>query len=131
MTFNRITPNLVVADMEASLRLYRDVLGFSVSQTVPETAPFIFAWMKRDDAELFLNQQQKPQPGQPNPLADRPIGGTLSLYMPMKGIEDLLKRVEEHGIKVAIPLHKEFYGMTEFAVLDPDEYLLIFAEPQG
>jgi catechol 2,3-dioxygenase-like lactoylglutathione lyase family enzyme len=130
MTFNRITPNVVVADMEASLRFYRDVLGFSVSQTVPEKAPFIFAWMKRDDAELFLNQHQEPQPGRPDPLAGRPIGGTLSLYMPMKGIEDLLKTIEEHGIKIAIPLHKEFYGMTEFAVLDPDGYLLIFAEPQ-
>lgn len=130
MNFNKITPNLVVADMEASLGFYRDVLGFTISQSVPENAPFIFAWMKKDGAELFLNQQQKPQPGHPDPLAGRPLGGTLSMYMPMKGIEDLLKRVEQHGIKIAIPLHKEFYGMKEFAVLDPDGYLLIFAEPQ-
>lgn len=130
MNFNKITPNLLVGDMEASLRFYRDMLGFTVSQTVPETAPFIFSWMKKDDAELFLNQQQKPQPGQPNPLAGRPLGGTLSMYMPMKGIEELLKKVEEHGIKIAIPLHKEFYGMTEFAVFDPDGYLIIFAQPE-
>ncbi|HKW74504.1 MAG TPA: VOC family protein [Terriglobales bacterium] len=130
MNFNKITPNLVVADIEASLRFYRDVLGFTVSQTVPDKAPFIFAWMKRDDAELFLNQQQKPQPGQPDPLAGRQLGGTLSMYMPLKGISDLLKKVEQHGIKIAIPLHMEFYGMTEFAVLDPDGYLIIFAEPQ-
>lgn len=130
MNFNKITPNLIVADIEASLRFYSDVLGFTVSQTVPDKAPFIFIWMKRDDAELFLNQQQKPQPGHPDPLSGRQLGGTLSMYMPMKGIQDLLKRVEEHGVKIVIPLHKEFYGMTEFAVLDPDGYLLIFAEPQ-
>ena len=56
MKFNKVTPNLVIADMEKSVEFYRDVLGFSVSQTVPDKAPFIFAWMKRDDAESFSSQ---------------------------------------------------------------------------
>lgn len=128
MKFNTITPNLIVTDMEKSLHFYRDVLGFAVSQTVPEKAPFIFAWMKREDANLFLNQQMPPQPGQPDPLAGRAVGGTLSMYMVLEGIDDLLKIVERAGVNPAIPLHKEFYGMKEFAVVDPDGYLIIFAE---
>ena len=128
MKFNKVTPNLICADMEKSLKFYRDVLGFSVSQTVPEKAPFVFAWMKRGDADIFLNQHMPPQPGQPDLFAGRQIGGTMSLYIAMEGIEEFLKTVESHGVKLAIPLHKEFYGMKEFAVLDPDGYLLIFAE---
>ena len=127
MKFNTITPNLIVTDMEKSLHFYRDVLGFTVSQTVPDKAPFIFAWMKRDEANLFLNQQMPSQPGQPDPLAGRPVGGTLSMYMVLEGIDDLHKTVVA-GVKPAIALHKEFYGMKEFAVLDPDGYLIIFAE---
>lgn len=128
VSFNKVTPNLIVADMDKSLNFYRDVLGFTVSQTVPDHAPFIFAWMKRGEADIFLNQQQKPQPGQPDLFAGRQIGGTLSMYITLTGIDDLLKQVEQHGIRPAIPLHKEFYGMKEFAVLDPDGYVIIFAE---
>jgi uncharacterized glyoxalase superfamily protein PhnB len=47
----------------------------------------------------------------------------------MEGIEDLHKTVEDSGVKIAIPLHTEFYGMKEFAVHDPDGYVIIFAEP--
>lgn len=129
MKFNKITPNLMVADMEKSLKFYRDVLGFSVSQTVPEKAPFIFAWMKRGEAELFLNQHMPPQPGQPDLYAGKAIGGTMAMYMPLEGIEELHKTVESSGVKIAIPLHTEFYGMKEFAVHDPDGYVIIFAEP--
>jgi catechol 2,3-dioxygenase-like lactoylglutathione lyase family enzyme len=129
MKFNKVTPNLIVADMEKSLHFYRDVLGFTVSQTVPpDKAPFIFAWMKRGDADIFLNLHMPPQPGQPDLYAGKQIGGTLSMYITLEGIDELHKTVQGHGVKIVIPLHKEFYGMKEFAVHDPDGYLLIFAE---
>jgi uncharacterized glyoxalase superfamily protein PhnB len=127
--FNKVTPNLVVADMEKSLTFYRDVLGFSVSQTVPDKAPFIFAWMKRDNADIFLNQNMPPQPGAPDLYAGRPVGGgTLSLYLAMDGIDDLYAKIQQQKVPIVIAMHKEFYGMREFAVHDPDGYLLIFAE---
>src|SRR5690242_11034971 len=62
MNFHKIIPNLIVADMEKSLMFYRDMLGFTVAETVPDKPPFIFTWMKRGDAELFLNQHTPPQP---------------------------------------------------------------------
>jgi uncharacterized glyoxalase superfamily protein PhnB len=128
MKFNKVTPNLIVADMEKSLAFYRDVLGFTVSQSVPDKSPFVFAWITRSGADIFLNQHMPPQAGQPDLFAGKQIGGTLSMYLAMDGIEDLLKAVEAHRIKIAMPLHTEFYGMKEFAVFDPDGYLLIFAE---
>jgi uncharacterized glyoxalase superfamily protein PhnB len=128
MKFNKVTPNLIVADMEKSLAFYRDVLGFTVSQSVPDKSPFVFAWINRGGADIFLNQHMPPQAGQPDLFAGKQIGGTLSMYLAMDGIEDLLKAVEAHRIKIAMPLHTEFYGMKEFAVFDPDGYLLIFAE---
>src|SRR4051812_8206891 len=48
MTFEDVTPNLVVAAIDASIAFYRDVLGFAIVTTVPEQAPFAFAWMQRD-----------------------------------------------------------------------------------
>jgi uncharacterized glyoxalase superfamily protein PhnB len=129
MKFNKVTPNLVIADMEKSVEFYRDVLGFSVSQTVPDKAPFIFAWMKRDDAEIFLNANMPPQPGEPDLYAGKPVGGgTMSLYLVMEGIDDLYAKVQQQKVPIVIAMHKQFYGMKEFAIHDPDGYLLIFAE---
>ena len=129
-TFTRVTPNLIVADMERSLSFYRDALGFTQDQTVPEQPPYIFVWLKAGDASVFLNAKQDPPAGQPDLFAGRQIGGTLSLYIVVDGIEELLKKVQQKEVKIAVPLHTEFYGMKEFAVFDPDGYLLIFAEEQ-
>ena len=130
MNFKKITPNLVVADLDKSLKFYRDILGFSISQTVPDKPPFIFAWMKRGEAELFLNVNMPPQPGEPDLYAGKPIGGgTLSLYLVMEGIDELYASVQQQKIPIVIAMHTQFYGMKEFAVRDPDGYLLIFAEP--
>ena len=118
-------------DLNNLLPFYRDVLGFSVSQTVPDKAPFIFAWMKRNDAELFLNQNMSPQAGEPDLYAGKSIGGgTLSLYLVMEGIDELYASVQQQKIPIVIAMHKQFYGMKEFAVHDPDGYLLIFAQEE-
>ena len=131
MKFNKITPNLVVADMEKSLKFYRDVLGFSVSQTVPDKAPFIFAWMKRGDADVFLNANMPPQPGEPDLYAGKAVGGgTLSMYLVMEGIDELYTGVQQKKSPIVIAMHKQFYGMKEFAMHDPDGYLLIFAQEE-
>ena len=54
-TFASVTPNLLVRDIARSVAFYRDVLGFTVKQTVPDSAPFVFVWMERDGVPVFLN----------------------------------------------------------------------------
>ncbi|MBY0495341.1 MAG: VOC family protein [Cyanobacteria bacterium] len=55
VTFSSITPNLLVRDVATSLAFYRDVLGFTMGETVPDKEPFVFVWLKRDDVSVFLN----------------------------------------------------------------------------
>lgn len=118
MEFRSLTPNLVVNDINRSAAFYHDVLGFQQVATVPEQSPFVFVWLKRDTVEIFLNIPQNATP----------TAGTNSMYIKMKGIDDLAAKVEKAGVKLAIPMHTEFYGMKEFAVNDSDGYLIIFAE---
>src|SRR5437762_13301629 len=75
MKFTDVTPNLVVSDIDRSLAFYRDVLGFSVVTTVPDTAPFVFAWLQRDDVSVFLNTLGSVKETLPE-LAARSVGGT-------------------------------------------------------
>lgn len=118
MEFRSLTPNLIVSNIDRSAAFYRDVLGFQQVTTVPEQPPFVFVWLKRDTVEIFLNIPQNAPPS----------AGTNSMYIKMKGIDDLATKIEKAGLKFAIPMHTEFYGMKEFAVNDPDGYLIIFAE---
>ncbi|MGZ4839843.1 MAG: glyoxalase superfamily protein [Terriglobales bacterium] len=120
----RAVPNMVVADVERSHKFYRDMLEFETVQTVPpDKGPFVFVDLKRGGVEVFLNA--RPQEG---PLAKAQPGGGMSLYVEVQGVDELAKKVEGRGIKLAVPLHTEFYGMREFAINDPDGYMLIFAE---
>ena len=53
--FSSLTPNLIVADVERSIAFYRDVLGFTVEQTVPDVSPFVFAIVRSGPVEVYLN----------------------------------------------------------------------------
>ena len=46
----------------------------------------------------------------------------------MEGIDALYASVQQQKVPIVIAMHKQFYGMKEFAVHDPAGYLLIFAE---
>ena len=125
-SFISITPNLVVQNVERSTRFYRDVLGFAVKETVPAQAPFVFVWIERDGVRLFLNDAKTAAVDLPI-LAGRRAGGTAMLYVRVTGVEALHRSVSRDA-KVIMPLKTQPYGMTEFAVLDPDGHVVTFAE---
>jgi uncharacterized glyoxalase superfamily protein PhnB len=133
MRFSDVTPNLVVSNVERSLAFYRDVLGFSVFTTVPpETGPFAFAWMKRDDVSVFLNSVESVK-AEHAELGAKPIGGTASLFIVLEagaiaeGVDAMFAAIGGRA-RVLMELKDQFYGMREFAIEDPDGYLIIFAQ---
>jgi uncharacterized glyoxalase superfamily protein PhnB len=119
MQFEKVTPNLMVRDVTASLNFYQQVLGLERQFTNPDQEPFVFVSVGEGDVEIFLNKSE---------AGSAPVPGGISLYLEVSGLDQLLGRVEQGGVKIEIPLHETFYGMREFAVLDPGGYLIIFAE---
>ena len=119
MQYQKVTANLMVSDMDASIRFYVDVLGLERQITVPEQPPFVFVAVGTGKVEIFLNRDEPPGKAKP---------GGISLYVELQSLDQLLARMQQHKIRIEIPLNETFYGMREFAVLDPDGYLLIFAE---
>jgi catechol 2,3-dioxygenase-like lactoylglutathione lyase family enzyme len=124
--FNSITPNLVVADVARSVAFYRDVLGFAIDATVPEAPPYVFASVKSDAVGIFLNAPEPAYAEYPA-FKDRPIGGTLTLFIEVEGIDQWHASLNDK-VKIVMPLEHKWYGVTEFAIADPDGYLITFAE---
>jgi catechol 2,3-dioxygenase-like lactoylglutathione lyase family enzyme len=124
-----LTPNLVVADVLRSLTFYRDVLGFAVGATVPDTAPYAFASVRSGPVEIFLNSPE-PAAAEYRAFEGRPIGGTLTLFIDVEGVRRVYEELKGR-VNVVMPLEKKWYGVTEFAFEDPDGYLITFAEREG
>jgi uncharacterized glyoxalase superfamily protein PhnB len=140
MKFSDVTPNLVVSNVERSLAFYRDVLGFTVTATVPESgaaapdrgeAGLVFAWMQRDGVSVFLNSVESVQ--ELAALAARPIGGSATLFIVIEaddvasGIDGLFAAISPRA-RMVMGLKDQFYGMREFGIEDPDGYVIFFAQ---
>jgi lactoylglutathione lyase len=127
MKFQKLTPNLLVRDVAASMQFYRNLLGFETAFTVPEQAPYVFGAVRNGDVEIFFNDQKAVLEEYPA-LGSMPIGGSLTLYIEIEGIEELFKKVQQHGAKITMPMKDQFYGMREFAMQDGEGWVITFAE---
>ena len=124
--FQSVTPNLLVRDVRKSTEFYRDVLGFTMGQTVPDTEPFVFVWMKHGEVSVFLNDIQAAAHDYPAAAA-LPAGGTAAMFFIISDVDGYHAAVAPRA-NVIMPLKTQFYGMREFAVTDPDGHIITFAE---
>jgi len=127
MRFQKLTPNLVVRDVAASMQFYRSVLGFQTAITVPDQPPYVFGSVTAGGVEIFFNDQKAVAADYPA-LGAKPIGGSLTLFMEVEGIEEILAAVKKNGSRITMPLKEQFYGMREFAFEDPEGWVITIAE---
>ena len=127
MKFTKLTPNLVVRDVQAAAQFYQSVLGFQLAITVPDAPPYVFASVSNGEVEIFFNDQKAVGEDYP-PLAKDPIGGTMTLFLECEGIEEILHAVESSEARIVMPLKTQFYGMREFAFVDPQGWVVTMAE---
>jgi uncharacterized glyoxalase superfamily protein PhnB len=132
MKLQKLTPNLVVRDVAAAMEFYRSTLGFQTFITVPEQAPYVFGAVTNGSVEIFFNDQKAVAEDYPA-LAAKPIGGSLTLFIEVEGIEEVLAAIQKSasqgsGTKITMPLKEQFYGMREFAFLDPEGWEVTIAE---
>jgi catechol 2,3-dioxygenase-like lactoylglutathione lyase family enzyme len=128
-TFTKLTPNLLVADVGRSLAFYTDVLGFERGFTVPEQSPFVFGSVVSGPIEIFFNERETAAKEYPA-FAGKPVGLTGTMFIELEGagnIERLHDRLKT-GVPVVMPLVTQWYGVKEFAIADPDGYVITFAE---
>jgi lactoylglutathione lyase len=124
--YAKLTPNLVVASVERSLAFYIDTLGFTRGMTVPDASPFVFASVTSGAVEIFFNDAAAATREYPV-FANKPIGATGTMFIEMQGVDALHARLEG-SVKIVMPLVTQFYGLREFAIEDPDGYVITFAE---
>lgn len=117
---------LQVADMEASIAFYRDVLGVTVNLTVPDNSgKIVHAELSRNGAALMFG------PATGLSEAGRALlGAGVTLYITDNDsdIDTLCEQVRTAGARIAEPIQDQFWGDRTFTVQDPDGYNLTFAK---
>jgi uncharacterized glyoxalase superfamily protein PhnB len=124
--FKKLTPNLLVANVERSVAFYTDVLGFVRGMTVPDHSPLVFAQVTSGAVEIYFNDAKGAVEEYPV-LAGRPIGTTGTMFIEVEQIDALYASLKD-TVTIVMPFITQFYGMKEFAIADPDGYLITFAE---
>jgi lactoylglutathione lyase len=124
--FKKLTPNLLVANVERSLAFYVGTLGFERGMTVPEESPLVFAAVTSGPIEIFFNDAATAIADYPA-FAGRAIGATGTLFVEVDGIDALHDRLQGQ-VTIVMPIVSQWYGLREFAIEDPDGYVITFAE---
>ncbi len=123
MNVTKLTPNLYTDDVAACVKFWVERMHFEKTVEVPEEGgKLAFAALQKGNIELMY--------GSYNSLAkDIDPGayqkGTGFLFIEVDDVDAALAAM--HGAPVVLPLHKTFYGATEFTVKDPAGHLLTFA----
>ena len=120
---NHAAPTFLVADVGATTEWYQKELGFECS-TFPKNPPFVYASMWRDGVELMLLRLEGYQ--KPDMAKLRP-GGCWDAYIRMSGLQDFYEVLKDRPF-IRMPLTKQSYGDSEFEVVDPNGYILVFSE---
>ena len=122
----KLTPNLIVSSVEQSLSFYEQVLGFTRGMTVPDHTPFVFASVTSGPVEVFFNDRSTVAKESPQ-LAGKSMGGGNTMFIEIDGIDSYHEEINAR-VKIVLPIVTQWYGMREFAIEDPDGYVITFAE---
>ena len=132
MNFQPLIPELSVSDFERSLTFYTEVLKFRVEFERPEHE---FAFLSYQGCQLMITREDSTwRTG----VLEYPYGRGIHLAMLVDKIDVLLQSLQEYGYSLFAGPGEHWYrqgevllGRREFLVMDPDGYLLRFAESLG
>jgi catechol 2,3-dioxygenase-like lactoylglutathione lyase family enzyme len=120
----KITPVLLVNEIEKSLPFWVDRLGFTKTVEVPEGSRLGFVILAKDGGELMLQTWDSAQKDGPD-LLPKDRRAFTALFIEVGDFADILKRLQ--GWPITLAERTTFYGMREIGVHDPDNNAVVFA----
>ncbi len=121
MSIRTCIPVIPSQDLEKSLRLWGDGLGFSMTSEMREDGKLIFCMLRNDDLWFMLNRRAG------SPLKPENYEG-IRLYWTPTDIHQIRDHLKSMGYAVS-ELQERAYGQTEFFLTDDDGFSHCFGVP--
>jgi uncharacterized glyoxalase superfamily protein PhnB len=116
---SRLVPSLDARDLRETIDFYRDKLGFRVTGLHPDDGEPAWCELSRGSIRIMFSRSHD----------DGALALTGSLYLWPDDVVALHRELTGRGVAVEWGPEVMDYGMREFAVRDPNRYLLVFGEP--
>ena len=114
-------PVIPSADLEKSLRLWVEGLGFAKSSEMRDNDKLTFCMLRKGDLHFMLNQRAG------TPIKPKNHEG-IRLYWTPTDINKTTERLKSLGYAVS-ELEQRGYGQTEFSLTDDDGFSHCFGVP--
>lgn len=139
MEWAKLVPELEVSDLERSLDFYVNVLGFRLEFAREEDR---FAYLSLGGAQLMLSGLSETPAWSTGSWRTGelayPFGRGINLQIEVEDAAEMAARLAALAYPLKVPLQDNWYrqgerlnGNREFLVMDPDGYLLRFAQDLG
>jgi uncharacterized glyoxalase superfamily protein PhnB len=127
MNVKRITPVLLVNEIEPQIPFWVGQLGFTKTIEVPDGNKLGFVSFQKGTTEVMYQTYASVEKDAPQPMAAAARKGPTYLYMEVDDLDAVLAATKQ--MKTVMPLRTAFYGMREFAIQDPAGHFITFAQP--
>jgi hypothetical protein len=125
-TVRKLTPVLIVEEIEPCLPFWTERLGFRKTAEVPEGDKLGFVILEKDGVELMYQTRASAAKDVPA-LAVPSRGDATGLFIEVSDVDAVARALR--GLEAVVPRRRTFYGMDEIGVREPGGRVVIFAQP--
>ncbi len=135
-----IIPNIAVTDMKTSVDFYMNVFGFTYEfglldnhdmVPVEQVANSIFTLLKHGDSELMLQTRQNLSDELPNLDFKMTTQSWGTIYFRNGDVDAVHQRALAGDFDILKSPFKQWYGMYEIYLKDPDGHIICVGERSG
>ena len=126
MNVKRVTPVLLVQEIEPLIQFWVDRLGFTKAVEVPDGNKLAFVIFQKGSVEVMYQTYSSVEKDAPPSMAAEARKGPTYLYMEVDNLDAALTAMKD--ARLVMPVRTAFYGMKEFAVQDPGGHFITFAQ---
>ncbi|HMD06106.1 MAG TPA: VOC family protein [Candidatus Acidoferrum sp.] len=123
----KITPVLLVSEIEPVLPFWIDRLGFTKTIEVPDGNKLGFVAFQKGSVEVMYQTYASVEHDAPPAMAVAARKGPTYLYLEVDNLDAILAAMKD--VQKVMPERTAFYGMREFAVQEPAGHFITFAQP--
>lgn len=121
----KMTPVLLVDEIEPCVKFWAERLGFAKTVEVPEGDRLGFVILQNGNLEIMYQSLASAMKDASALPADVHKGRTF-LYVEVDKLDAALAAMK--GVTIVLPVRTTFYGAKEFGVKDPAGHVIVFAE---